>query len=95
VASNGGASALGLVSRLDSPESTQSLGSGSQDRALDVLIAEDNPISQKVSSHAGFRQRCASLIVVDLGNPPDQDGLPVCLRGGRSPGACADDGQYQ
>jgi serine/threonine-protein kinase RIM15 len=95
VASNGGASALGLVSRLDSPGSSQSLGSGSQDRALDVLIAEDNPISQKVSPDAGSKRRRVSLIVIDLGNPLDQDGLPVCLRGRRSAGARTDDGQYQ
>jgi serine/threonine-protein kinase RIM15 len=44
----GGAATLGLIPPLDSLTGTQSLGSATHDRALDVLIAEDNPISQKV-----------------------------------------------
>jgi serine/threonine-protein kinase RIM15 len=40
-------------------EDDESVGSGGGDRSLDVLIAEDNPISQKVSS--GFRQSSKRL----------------------------------
>lgn len=48
------------------------------DRPLSVLIAEDNPISQKVSS------LLEAELMTDPGNPPGPHGLPVRLRPGRA-----------
>ncbi|WWC88163.1 uncharacterized protein L201_003068 [Kwoniella dendrophila CBS 6074] len=51
---------------LDSPEGvTQSFGLGPMDGALDVLIAEDNPISQKILETLLTRMGCRCICVDD------------------------------
>ncbi|WWC60586.1 uncharacterized protein I303_103160 [Kwoniella dejecticola CBS 10117] len=61
--SAGSATAMGIIP-LDSPEGVQSFGSG-MDRALDVLIAEDNPISQKILETLLTRMGCRCICVDD------------------------------
>ncbi|WWC68367.1 uncharacterized protein I206_102292 [Kwoniella pini CBS 10737] len=57
------AASAGMIP-LDSPEGVQSFGTG-MDRALDVLIAEDNPISQKILETLLTRMGCRCICVDD------------------------------
>ncbi|WRT65962.1 uncharacterized protein IL334_002913 [Kwoniella shivajii] len=50
---------------LESPEGPHSLGTGMMDRGLDVLIAEDNPISQKILETLLTRMGCRCICVDD------------------------------
>ncbi|WVF70959.1 hypothetical protein IAT40_005755 [Kwoniella sp. CBS 6097] len=50
---------------LESPEGSQSFASGVVDRGLDVLIAEDNPISQKILETLLTRMGCRCICVDD------------------------------
>ena len=78
---------------LESPESHLSSASGQGYWTLDVLVAEDNPISQKVTHRV--RQHGTGLTLCsDSRNPSDQDGMPMYLRGRRSVSSSGHDGQY-
>ncbi|WVR05595.1 hypothetical protein IAU60_002614 [Kwoniella sp. DSM 27419] len=66
VSLNADVGSLGSSAPLESPEDSQTQYlSGAMDRALDVLIAEDNPISQKILETLLTRMGCRCICVDD------------------------------
>jgi serine/threonine-protein kinase RIM15 len=79
-----------IASQSDSESAPPRRGS---DRALDVLIAEDNPISQKVSRSLACRTSTV-LTGIDPRDSPDPNGLQVHLRRRWPAGLGVHYGQY-